>query len=202
VSTDQKSLLRFGVIAGPFYLALGLAQGLLREGFDFRRHALSHLANGEWGWVQAANFTLTGLMVIAAALGIARALKPASRAMAGFLAAYGIFMIVAAVCTADPVDGFPVGTPAGMPSSISTRGLLHFVAGAMGFVSLAISAFCAMRPLKGRGALSRLSLITGIVVLVGFFAGPFLGGAGIVGIWIAVVVGWAWLALVSKSLMG
>ena len=72
-------LLRCGVVAGPFYLAVGLMQAFLRDGFDFARHPLSVLANGPGGWIQTANFALTGLMVIAAAVGIKRALGPVSR---------------------------------------------------------------------------------------------------------------------------
>ena len=36
-----RSLLGYGVLAGPFYLAVGLVQALVREGFDFSRHPLS-----------------------------------------------------------------------------------------------------------------------------------------------------------------
>jgi hypothetical protein len=60
---STRTLLRLGVVAGPFYLAVGLAQAFVREGFDFARHPLSVLANGPGGWVQTANFVLTGLMV-------------------------------------------------------------------------------------------------------------------------------------------
>jgi hypothetical protein len=41
-----RSLLGSGVLAGPFSLALGVAQGLIRDGFSFARHPLSVLANG------------------------------------------------------------------------------------------------------------------------------------------------------------
>jgi len=199
-----RSLLGYGVVAGPFYLALGLAQALVRDGFDFARHPLSVLANGPGGWVQTANFVLTGLMVLAAAAGFRRVLGPGSRALAGFLGAFGAAMIVAAVLPADPVDGFPVGTPAGYPTSISTAGMVHFVAGTLGFVSLAVSCFLAARVMSRRGtpSLARLSLFSGLAVVLGFFGGAALGGgpAGIAGIWFSVVVGWAWLAVMSLHL--
>ena len=65
-----RSLLGYGVLAGPFYLAVGLIQACVREGFAFSRHPLSVLANGPGGWVQTANFAITGLMVIAAIVAI------------------------------------------------------------------------------------------------------------------------------------
>jgi hypothetical protein len=200
-AASSQSLLRFGVLVGPFYLAVGLLQALLRNGFDLKRHALSHLANGPGGWVQTANFVLSGLMVIAAAVD-ARVLRPKSRAVSWTLGGFGASMLVAAVFPADPVDGFPVGTPEGNPTSISPTGLVHFAAGALGFTCLAASCFTAAWAMSRRKAtsLARLSLLCGLAVVVGFFGG-FVGlPLGILGIWFAVVVGWAWLAVMSLHL--
>ena len=199
-----RSLLGYGVLVGPFYLIVGIAQGLVRDGFDFRRHALSHLANGHGGWVQTANFVLSGAMVIAAAIGIARVLGSGSRATSWFLGGFGASMLVAAVFRADPVYGFPAGTSMADPTTFSTSGMIHFIAGAVGFVSLALSAIAASRALSRRNerSLARLSLFSGIAVLLGFFGGGALSRSigGVAGIWFAVVVGWAWLALLSRHL--
>ena len=199
VSVTQ-SLLWCGVLAGPFYLAVGLAQALLREGFDLGRHPLSLLANGPGGWIQTANFVLTGLLVLAAAVGLGRVLGPKSRAVTWFLGGFGVAMLVAAIFRADPLDGFPPGTPKGFPTSISSTGLVHFVAGAFGFIFLAISCFFAARVLSRRNVpLALISLLSGLAVVLGFFGG-FVLPLGILGIWIAVVVGWAWLAIISFRL--
>ncbi|WP_374203536.1 DUF998 domain-containing protein [Streptomyces antimicrobicus] len=61
-------------VAGPLFLAAGLAQGFARDGFDFTRHAISQLALGEAGWIQTASFVLTGAPLIAGATGLRRAL--------------------------------------------------------------------------------------------------------------------------------
>ena len=45
---NAAALLLWGVVAGPFYLTVGLAQALLREGFDLARHPLSVLARRTW----------------------------------------------------------------------------------------------------------------------------------------------------------
>ena len=195
------SWLRWGVVAGPFYLTVGVVQGLLRDGFDFGRHPLSVLANGPFGWIQTANFVLTGLMVIAAALGFRRSLGPRSRGMTWCLGVFGAAMIVAAVFPADPVDGFPPGTPPGFPTSVSTTGLLHFAAGASGFLFLTLSGILAAWTLARRSTwpLAALSLLSGLAVAFGFFGGLVLP-IGIVGIWFAVIVGWAWLAVLSLRL--
>ena len=64
-----RALLGYGIVAGPFYVAVSLTQAALRDGFDLTRHPWSLLANGPAGWVQIANLILTGLMVTAAAVG-------------------------------------------------------------------------------------------------------------------------------------
>jgi len=200
--TATRSLLRFGVLAGPFYLAISLIQALLRDGFDLTRHPLSLLANGPGGWVQTANFVLSGLMVLAAAAGFGRVLGPKARAAGWFLGGFGAGMIVAAVFPADPVDGFPVGTPEGYPTSISTPGLVHFAAGALGFTCLAVSCFMAASAMSRRNArsLSHFSFLSGLAVVLGFFGGMAFSTAGILGIWFSVLVGWAWLAVMSLHL--
>lgn len=200
-AATTRSLLRWGVLAGPFYLVVGLLQALLRDGFDLARHPLSLLANGPGGWIQTANFLLTGLMVLAAAVGFRRVLGPKSRGVTWFLGAYGVAMIAAAIFPADPVDGFPPGTPLGPPTSISTPGLIHFIAGALAFAFLAVSCFFAARAMWRRNlsSLAWLSLLAGLAVMLGFLGGMVLP-MGILGIWFAVIVGWAWLAVMSLRL--
>lgn len=56
-----RSLLGWGVVVGVFYLVVGLAQALVRDGFDLARHQLSLLMLGDFGWVQTANLILSGL---------------------------------------------------------------------------------------------------------------------------------------------
>jgi hypothetical protein len=133
---------------------------------------------------------LTGLMVLAAAVGVGRALVSKSRGVTWFLGAYGVAMLVAAVFPADPVDGFPPGTPEGFPTSISTTGLVHFAAGGLGFACLAVSGFAAAWEMARRGLplLAVLSLLSGLAVVLGFFGGMVLP----IGIQdrLAVVAGW------------
>lgn len=198
-----RKLLACGVLVGPFYLLVGLIQALVRDGFDLARHPLSLLANGSGGWVQSANFVLSGLLVIAASVGIGRALRRESRLAGWVLGCFGASMIAAAVFPADPVDGFPIGTPEGFPTAISTPGMLHFVAGGLGFLALGVSCFVIAAALRRRDRwLARLSFLSGLAVLGGFFGPMFLPlpFPGIAGIWFSVVAGWAWLAVLTARL--
>lgn len=200
---STRLLLAGGVSAGPFYLVVGLAQAVLRDGFDLMRHPLSVLANGPGGWFQTANFVISGVLVIGAAVAFSRVLRPRPVALSVFLAAFGAGMLVAAVFPADPVDGFPPGTPVGPPTSISSAGLIHFAAAALAFTALGISGFLGARAMARRKArvLTMFSLFSGLAVLLGFFGGIFSGVApGVLGIWFGVIVGWAWLSTLSLHL--
>ncbi|GAA2556871.1 hypothetical protein GCM10010435_29460 [Winogradskya consettensis] len=75
-------------------LGVGVVQIITRDGFDLDRHALSQLSLGPWGFVQIANFLVTGALVIAAA----RGLRGVPGAVWGprLLAGFGAGMLVAA----------------------------------------------------------------------------------------------------------
>jgi len=141
-----RSLLGYGVIAGPLYVGVAGAQTLTRAGFDPTKHAWSQLANGGPGWIQVANLIVTGLMTTAFSVGLRRSLRPgiASVWAPRLIALYGLSMVAAGLFRADAGNGFPAGTPAG-PGSISWHGTAHFAAGAIGFTALAIGTFVLAR---------------------------------------------------------
>jgi hypothetical protein len=201
-----RSLLGYGVLAGVFYLVVGLAQALTRDGYDLTRHDLSLLANGPYGWIQIANLILTGLMVIAAAVGVRRAMRPGPAASwgPGLLAGYGVGLVGAGVFVADPMHGFPPGTPDGPPATVSTAGLLHVASGAVGFACLVAACFVLAHRFahRGRAGWAWYSRATGLVFLAGFvgIASGSSSPAVVLGFWFAVVVAYAWLAALSVHL--
>ena len=112
-----RSLLGYGVVAGPFYVGVVLVQALIRPGFNLLRDDASLLSNGALGWIQIANFVLTGAFVLAFAVGIGRALANGRGATWAprLIAVYGVGLIAAGIFTADPMNGFPAGAPAAAP---------------------------------------------------------------------------------------
>ncbi|MGI5242531.1 DUF998 domain-containing protein [Dactylosporangium sp. CA-139066] len=193
-----RSLLGYGVLAGPFYIAVSLAQALTRDGFDITKHAWSLLSNGSLGWIQITNFVLSGLMIIAAAAGLARAV-PQSPWTARLVGVFGATMIAAGALRADPAMGFPAGTPAG-PGTVSWHGIGHLTAGGIGFLCVIAATYVLARHQpRGLAAYSRAS---GTLFLVGF-AGIASGNQApwlTLGFVAAVVVIFAWLAVVSVGL--
>jgi hypothetical protein len=207
VTRASEVLLLCGVTAGPLYVLVGAMQVFCREGFDPTRHALSLMSNGDLGWIQIANFIVTGLMVLACSVGMRQVLHPGRGGTWGplLLGLYGLGLIGAGIFIADPARGFPPGTPAGPPAMITQHGLLHFVSGGLGFVGLIAacfvfsSRFAALR----QPGWAAYSAATGLI----FFA-AFAGIASgtnkawiIVAFTVAVVLAWLWISLVSSRLI-
>src|SRR3989441_5108147 len=111
-TTVTRTLLACGAVAGPLYLVVGLAQAFTRPGFDLTRHPLSLLSNGDLGWIQITNFLLSGLLVVAGAVGMRQALASGRGRTWGplLVGVYGLGLIGAAFFVADPAQGFPPGT--------------------------------------------------------------------------------------------
>jgi uncharacterized protein DUF998 len=201
-----KVLLACGVVAGPVYLIVGLVQAFTRPGFDITRHDLSLLSNGDLGWIQVANLIITGLLVIASAVGMRQALYDGIGKTWGplLVGVYGLGLIGAGIFKADPAMGFPVGTPADA-MTISAHGLLHFVTGGVGFLALIAACFVFARrfaTLDQRGW-AAYSVITGMVFFAGFFG--IASGSGnswtVLGLWIGVVFAWTWISAMTRRLM-
>ena len=169
---STRNLLRAGFLAGPLYLIVGYAQGFLREGFDFRRHALSQLTNGEMGWIQTANFVLTGLLILAGAVGVRRVLKGQRAGTAGpiLLAIFGLGILAAAAFPADPGNGFPPGTPEA--AEMTQTGMMHFMVAGIAFYAIIIASFVfAARYAKlGRTGWAVASAVIGLFFLISFSA--------------------------------
>ncbi|GAA0411387.1 hypothetical protein Acor_15250 [Acrocarpospora corrugata] len=195
-----KSLLGYGVIAGPVYVTVGLAQALTREGFDLARHPWSFLANGDLGWIQIVNFVVAGLACVAAAVGFGRAVGGWASWLIGV---YGVSLVGAAIFRADPALGFPVGTPDG-PGVVTWHGTMHFVCGAVGFLAMIAACVILARRFAAEGSTgwAAYSATTGIVFLLAF--GSVAAGGGAAWANVAFLAGiliiWGWLSAVSAHL--
>lgn len=197
-----RSLLGYGVIAGAVYLVVGVTLGVIRDGFDFSQHALSLLMLGDFGWIQQLNIIVVGVMVIAAAFGFAQALRGSAVASsaARLLGGYGACLIASGIFRPDPMAGFPEGASADGTLS----GVLHLAFGAVGFVAVAVAAFVIARwcARRGEAQWAWYSRVSGVLIVLGFLAGAALATEtlGVVSLWVAVVVGWAWIAAASIHL--
>ncbi len=200
-----KSLLGYGVIAGPVYVISVSVQAATRVGFDPTRHAASQLANGDLGWIQIATFVVTGAMTVAAAIGIRRALGAgrSSAWISGLIGAYGTALVVAAIFRADPSDGFPPGTPAGVGEP-TWHGIVHLAVAGIGFICLASACLVYGARCAGNGERrwAWFSRATGtlFVATFGYLASGTGGRVAVLLFTAAVVLVWTWLTAVSVKL--
>jgi hypothetical protein len=166
-----KTLLSYGVLAGPLYVVVSLAQALTRDGFDLARHQWSLLGNGAYGWIQIANFIVTGLMLGALAAGARRALRPGRGATWAprLVGAFGASMVAAGIFRADPALGFPAGTPDGV-ARVSWHGMLHLASAGVGFTCLAAGCLVVAGRFAAEGdrGWAVYSRVTGVAFLAGF----------------------------------
>lgn len=132
--TTTSPALWAGVAAGPLFVVITLAQVLTRDGFDLSRHPASLLSLGSLGFVQIANFVVTGLMYITAAYAIR-----AATVLATSVAAVGVGLIIGGVFIPDPSLGFPAGAPDGVPDTLSVHAMLHGVGFAVAFIAILVA---------------------------------------------------------------
>lgn len=174
MSRPTRLLLLGGVVAAPLFLAVWALQALTRDGFRPTYHPLSLLALGDGGWVQIANFVVTGLLLVGAGVGLRRALDRRARStwVAVLVGLMGVGLVVAGVFVTDPGAGFPAGAPDGAPV-MSWHGAVHEV----GFVltQLAFVALAVVLAVRFGRASQRGWMIASILALVGAIAVAALG---------------------------
>lgn len=199
-TSSTRQLLGAGIIAGPVFAVTAAAQVLTRDGFDLRKHPLSLLSNGDYGWVQIANFIVSGAMLIAFAVGVHRVLLDGRGSTWGprLLAGFGIGMIIAGVFTADPSIGFPIGAPEGMPDTVTVHGILHGVGAVIAFTALPIANFVYARRAfaDGQRRWAWVSIVVGIVV----FAAPSPGPGLSIRLAVTCAIAFAWVAVLAVRL--
>ncbi|ADB32623.1 conserved hypothetical protein [Kribbella flavida DSM 17836] len=196
--SPARTLLGLGVLAGPLNLVVVTAQALTRDGFDPRKHAGSMLTLGDLGWIQSANFVVTGVLVVLGALGLRRSGALGSTWAPRLLTVFGLGTVAAGLLLPDPALGFPAGTPDGQPVAMSWHGVAHFAAGGIGFLAFVIACVAIGRRFAAtcRRGRAVASYATGVLFLAAF-AGIASGSAGAgvtLAFWAAIVLAWTWLA--------
>jgi Protein of unknown function (DUF998) len=143
-----RLLLRGGVVAGPLFVTTFLIEGAGRADYRPRRHPVSSLALGPRGWVQTANFAVTGGLYLGCSLGLRRA-GAETRAGSILVGAAAVGLLGSAAFVTDPISGYPPGTP-DVPAG-STVGRLHDLFAIPTFLGLPAAALVFARAAYGRG---------------------------------------------------
>jgi hypothetical protein len=207
VRARNEPLLTAGVIAGPLFIVAPLIQAFARQGFDLTRHAISMLLLGNLGWIQFANFEVTGLLALLYAVGMWRRLHPSRAGTWGpiLVGAYGVLLIIAGIFPPDAAFGFPPGAPDAMSTAASGHANLH----AMAFLLLLVCVIAASFVFVRRFASIRqwdwmaYCIATGVAGPVLFLLGAAMTPAGKSGLpllGVAILIS-AWIAIVAARLL-
>lgn len=196
-TASTRTLLLAGTAAAPLFAVVALGQALLREGFDPLEHAVSQLTLGPGGWVQTANFVITGMLTVACAVGLRAALHNGRGRVAVpiLVGTLGAGFVAAAAFPADPGNGFPPGTA--VTSAVSTTGLLHLACAGLAFLALIIACFVLAGRFSAEGARGWAAggRIGGLLLLIGFGAANSGATGGTLAMFVGAVAAWVWVGL-------
>jgi Protein of unknown function (DUF998) len=202
-----------GVVAGPLFASAFSAIGARTTGYDWRRHAVSSLANGGLGWMQRANFVVTGVLYVAAASGLAKCPRRivGSRAIPALVGAAGLGLVGSGVFVTDPVGGFPPAPTDDQPhdaapsatQQLTRAGMLHNVCALPIFLGIPVAGLMGAASFArnreylwaGYSAGSSFGMIGGFV----FFGAAFRHSARTAGVFqrLSIAFGFGWLSAFS-----
>lgn len=209
--TKTRLLLICGTLAGPLFTIIWFITGLNRANYDPMRHPVSSLSIGEFGWTQVINFLITGTLTLAFAFGLRRALQSRGGSKWGviWMAAVGVGLIGAGLFVADPMNGYPPGTPL-LLIQPTALGRLHRLLSAFVFFGLPGAGFSlanlfAKNGERGWATYSRLSagafILMFVLTSMGFGqVGALANYAGLLQR-ITLLIGLTWMTLLAIYLL-
>jgi Protein of unknown function (DUF998) len=211
MKASSKLLLACGAIAGPLFTAVWIVAGATRANYDPLRYAISSLSIGESGWMQVASFIITGLLILAFAIGLRRALQPSDSVWGPLLVwLVGIGLIGAGNFVTDPFNGYPPGTPI-ISTERTTHGILHDLFGIPFFLGLPITCFVFARLFSrwGERSWAAYSAFSGFAMFAVFFVarlGFRIGLEDLIALFglfqrIVVTTGLGWISLLAVHLL-
>jgi Protein of unknown function (DUF998) len=203
-----RAQLTCGAVAGPLFL---FTLGGTRAHYDPIRHPGSSLELGPYGWLQQVNFVVAGVLTLAFAAGLRRALRPGRGALWGplLIGVWAVGLIGAGIFVTDPVNGYPPGTSDAVARP-TLHGSLHDLLSVSGFVALCVAFLVLARRFAadGRWASVAYSVGTAVVFAVAFglASAAFQQAGALVAVGglfqrVAAVAGWAWLTLLAARLL-
>src|SRR5215467_6152698 len=200
-SVATRLLLACGAIAPLLNIVVILILGATRPGYNAWYVPDSNLELGEGGWIQIANYIVTGVLLLGFAIGLRLFLRTGRGSTWGpiLLGIYGLTFIAAGIFVTDPVLGYPPGAS----STPTVHGILHDLFGQLQFISLSVACFVLARrdaPDPARRGWTWYSVATGLLVVASdafFFLTFEMGGpAGLVER-IGIIGGCSWIALLA-----
>ena len=195
-----RHLLYAGVAAPPLFTVVTLTEATERPGYSLSRDLISELSLTSGGWIQIANFVITGLLLIAFAAGLRASAQGGPGRVWGprWVAVAGAALLAAGAFVTDPGPDYP---PAADPGK-SWHGTLHSIAGPLVFLALTMTAFTFARSVA-----RPYGIAAGLLIATSFVGASVLTSLDYAGVWdsppagllesVAIYTGLAWLATLA-----
>ncbi len=209
-TTRTRLLLSCGLIVGPLFVLAFLIEGATRDGYNPLRHPISSLSIGDSGWMQIANFVVTGSLTLAFAVGLRRTPRPVGGSVwvPRLVGLVGVGLIGAGFFVTDLVYGYPTDAPLAL-AQFSIHGRLHSLFSTPVFVGLPAVCFVFAHRFAASGERGWVaySVFTALAMLATFvLAGAgftqFPGFRGIAGVLqrSSLIIGFAWITLLAARM--
>ena len=161
--------------------------------------------------MQAANFVITGILLLAFAIGLRRALRSSRGAVWGPLLVgfVGVGLIGSGFFTTDPLNGYPPGTPL-VSTMYSIHGFFHDLFGVPVFLGLPIACLVLSRRFArlGERGWAIYSALAGFGMFVFFIIASLafnqtFGLADFAGVFqrLSIIIGFTWLMLLAVHML-
>lgn len=199
-------------LAPVLFTVVILIDGATRPGYEPLHHWGSELSLGDRGWLQITNFIVTGVLIVAFAVGLRRTLRPGRGSIAApiLVGLFGLGLVVAGVFVTDPRPGYPPGSIG--VTKATFHGAVHDANAVPCFAALTAAAFvltCRYATMR-QGAMFAYSAAVAVLVPVTFIVtgalAPQPEQAGDVlvtyhGLWqrVTFLIGFVWVGVVALS---
>jgi hypothetical protein len=177
ITKTTKGLLIAGQVGCILFIVLFLIQGQLREGYSPLKFPVSSLSIGQYGWIQQANFLISGALIFLSSFGLYKATTNIKGQLwtSIFFGVAGLGLIGAGIFTSDPVYGYPLTEPF-HGAQYTVTGRVHEAVSTLFFVGVPVTCFKMRYRFKAIGE-QRLALLSNIFGF-GILAGLVISGAG------------------------
>ncbi|GAA3551664.1 hypothetical protein GCM10022222_39040 [Amycolatopsis ultiminotia] len=170
------------------FIVLFLINDVVKPDYNPVRDAVSEAEIGSGGWLQIANFLVSGLLITASAVAVAKAVN---RSTGVLVAMAGAGLALAGVFVSDPV-----------PADHATwHGTIHNVVGTISSAALVAACFVAAR-WQATALWRWYSIAVGVAMPLTFVVA--LVETETLGIWqrLTNVIGWTWLIVLALRARG
>ena len=152
-----------GIIAPVVFVAFFTIEGWLRPGYNPMSMFVSELSLGVWGWMQIANFLITGTLIFLFGRGVTRQFTAGKAAKIGSicLQIIGLSLIASGPFITDPSVMF---------NQSSIHGIIHGIFGAIAFSLMPVTCFVFFlrsRRDASRRAFAWWTLAIGVFLVIG-----------------------------------